>query len=361
MLTSVVVRSKDEAERLRLALTALARQTAPAEIVVVNDGSTDATPAVLDELRASLDLVVVTHASARGRSAASNAGAQAARGELLIFLDGDNVAAPDMVERHLALHLGAPRGRPAPIGRGEKYHFRGTRFLQDPEAGTPRQGEEERVARLAPDELARLKVTRAMILGDFDALARRAELGVYPGAGPRRLQELELDALRRHPDCAVLWAAACGSNLSVRREAFLAAGGFDEAIDHNEHRELALRLCLRGARMTHVEGARAFHLTHRGGWRDPLRETRREHHFWRAHPLPAVKLLSVFWACINASPAVPPAARIASLPELDAAARGERDVDYDDVRRRLGLPELARPLPAPMASAGSATAPAGLR
>jgi len=345
MLTSVVVRSKDEAPRLRLMLASLARQTLRGEVVVVDDGSSDATPQVLDEARKRLDLTVVRHAVARGRSAASNAGARAARGDLLVFFDGDTLAAPDAIERHAAMHASAPRGE-VRIGRGEKYHFRATRFFDDPEAGTPRAGEEARVARMSAAELERAKVTRAMVEDGFDALARRAEVGVYPGAGPRRLQELELDALRRHPDCSVLWAAACGSNLSVPRDAFLAAGGYDDALDCNEHRELALKLCDRGARMTPVDGARGYHLTHRAGWRDPLREPGWERVFWRAHPIPAVKILPVFWACIDAAPAVPPHARLASLPEVEAAARGERDVDWDDVRRRLGLPELAPPSPA---------------
>jgi glycosyltransferase involved in cell wall biosynthesis len=339
MLTSVVIRSKDEAPRLRLTLASLAKQTARCEVVVVDDGSSDDTAAAIDEARARLDLAVVTHASARGRSAASNAGARAARGDLLVFLDGDTLAAPDMVARHAALHASRPRDGDV-LGRGENFHVRGTRFLLDPERGTPRPGEEARAERMPAAERERARVTRAMVEDDFAAIARRAEHGVYPGAGPRRLQEIELDALRRHPDCDVLWAASCGSNLSVPRAAFLAAGGFDEAIDNNEHRELALRLGLRGARMVPVDGARAYHLTHRAGWRDPLRETAWEHVFWRAHPIPAVKLLAVFWACIDAHPAVPPEARIASLPELGAAARGERAVDYDGVRRRLGLPEL---------------------
>lgn len=340
MLTSVVVRSKDEAPRLRLALASLARQTVRCEVVVVNDGSTDATAQVLDEARASLDLTVVAHATARGRSAASNAGARAARGEVVLFFDGDTLAAPDVVERHEALHAGTPRGA-VRLGRGEQRHLRGTRFFLDPEAGTPRPGEEARVARMPASEIERAKVTRPMVEHDFDAVARRAEAGVYPGAGPRRLQELEVDALRRHPECSVLWAAACGSNLSVPRDAFLAAGGFDDALDCNEHRELALRLGERGARLALVEGACSYHLTHRAGWRDPLRETGWEQVFWRAHPILAVKVLPVFWACIDASPAVPPHARLDSLPDVEAAARGERDADWDDVRRRLGLPALS--------------------
>ncbi len=183
-------------------------------------------------------------------------------------------------------------------------------------------------------------MTRADVLGDFAALAQRADLGVYPGAGPRLLEEIEVNALRHHPDCTVLWAAACGANLSMRRDAFARVGSFDAAIDINEHRELALRLCADGATMTLVEGARAYHLTHRTGWRDPLQDTRWEEVFYRAHPCLAVKLLAVFWACLGPAQRMPTAAQIRSLPELERAARGDNGVDYDAVRRQLGLPEL---------------------
>ena len=354
MKASIVVRSKDEAPRLRLALASLTRQTMAAEIVVVDDGSSDATQAVIAEAARALPLAAVTHATARGRGAASNAGARAATGDLLLFLDGDTLAAPDWVERHVAVHVAARAdGRPR-IARGENFHFRGTRFLLDPETGTPRPGEEARVAKLSRDELDRMKVTRADVLERFDELARRAEPGIYPGAGPRRLQEIEIDALRHHPECTVLWAAASGANQSVRRDAFLAAGGFDEAIDNNEHRELALRLTGLGARMAFAEGARTYHLTHRTGWRDPLAETGWEIAFWRAHPLPAVKLLAVFWACVGAAQRIPPEARIHSLPELEEAASGTRGIDFDAVRRRIGgLPDL----PAASAAAHAAGRP----
>jgi glycosyltransferase involved in cell wall biosynthesis len=337
MQVSVVVRSKDEADRLRLTLASLARQTMPAEVIVVDDGSTDHTSTVLAEAARELPFRVVAHATPRGRAGAANAGARAATGEVLLFLDGDTLAAPEMVARHAAVHAAGSQR----IGRGERFHFRGTRFLQDPETGTPRPGEEARLARMAPGEHSRLLVTRADVIDDFAALARRAEPGVYPGAGPRQLDELEVDALRHHPDSSVLWAAACGANLSVRRDAFARVGGFDEAIDNNEHRELALRLYLDGARMLLVEGASAYHLTHRAGWRDPLRDTQWEVVFYRAHPELVVKLLAVFWASLAPNSRIPREARIRSLPELEAAARGDNGVDYDAIRRLIGsLPEL---------------------
>ena len=334
---SVVVRSKDEADRLRLTLASLSRQTMPADVVVVNDGSTDHTESVLAEARRAMPLRIVSHATPRGRAAASNAGARVAAGDILVFLDGDTLAAPDFVAQHARAHSD-DSGR---IGRGVRFHFRSTRFLLDPETASPRPGEEDRLAGMSQEERARLRVTRAEVMGDFAALARRAEPGIYPGAGPRQLQELELHALRHHPDCTVLWAAACGSNLSVPRELFLRAGGFNEAIDNNDHRELALRLCKTGARIVPIDGAHDFHLTHRIGWRDPLLDTRWEEVFYEAHPILAVKLLSVFWANFASRSVIPPEARIMSLPELESAARGDNGVDYDAVRRLIGsLPEL---------------------
>ncbi len=333
MQVSVVVKSKDEADRLRLTLASLARQTKPVEVIVVNDGSTDHTQEVLNEAAPSLALRIVTHATPHGRGAAANAGATLASGELLLFLDGDTIAAPDLVARHLALH----ERKGGLIGRGDTYHMRGTRSLLDPETGTPRPGEEARLARLGQNELARLLVTRRQVIDDFSAIDRRAAPGIYPGTGPRRLFELEMDALRHHPDCTVLWATASGHNLSVDRQAFLAVGGFMERSDFNinAHRELAFRLCESGLRMAPVMGARTYHLTHRSGWRDPLRDPEWEEIFYRAHPIKAVKLLAIFWATLSAPTPIPPDAQIKSLPDLERAARDDCNIDYEAVRRLI--------------------------
>jgi glycosyltransferase involved in cell wall biosynthesis len=337
---SVVVRTRDEAPRLRLTLASLSRQSAPCEVVVVDDGSADATPAVIDEARGSPALRTVRHATARGRSAASNAGARAASGDVLVFLDGDTLAHPGMVARHMALH----EAEPAAMGRGLTLHLRGTRFLADPETGEARAGEENRVARWKPDEAAAARVTRQQVLHDFAAIERRAGEGVYPGAGARLLQDLEMQALRETPDLPVLWAAACGSNFSVPRAAFLQSGGFDARLDINEHRELALRLSRAGLRLRPVSEARSYHLTHRSGWRDPLVETAWEQTFFAAHPERAVALLAVFWASLAPGCPLSPGERTGSLAALDAAARG--DADIAALRDTLGL----QPLPLPQAA-----------
>ena len=86
MQISVIIRSRDEADRLRLTLTALAQQTVPPEVIVVNDAAADHTTEVLAEAthwEAAhwLSLRTIHHPAPRGRSAATNAGAAAATGE----------------------------------------------------------------------------------------------------------------------------------------------------------------------------------------------------------------------------------------------------------------------------------------
>ena len=223
---SVIVRSKDEAPRLRLTLTALAHQTAPVEVIVVDDGSTDDTPGVIAAAATRMNVTSLRHDTAQGRSAASNAGAARASGEILLFLDGDILAAPDLAERHVTMHA----SQSGLIVRGETWHLRQTRFFHDPETGAPMPGEDARVAAMSASETRRSRVTREQIEMDFASVAARGQPGIYPGAGPRTLYDIEIEALTRFPDSPVLWAAASGHNLSTSREAFLAVGGFDPLI-----------------------------------------------------------------------------------------------------------------------------------
>ena len=330
MRASVIIRSKDEADRLKLTLRSLSRQTEPAEIVVVNDGSTDHTEKVVTEAADSLQLVRLDNPRPLGRSGAANAGAELASGDVLIFLDGDTLAGPDFVSKHMGVH----RGTPGVVARGETHHLRCTRFFANPETGSPRPGEEVRVAAMSEAELARMRVTLQDVTEHFQFIHDRSQPGIYPGAGPRRLFEIEMEALRNFPDCSVLWAAASGSNQSVDRKAFLACGGFDEALTINEHRELALRLCKTGARMMPVDGAFSYHLTHRTGWRDPATDPTWERTFYGAHPIPEVPLLSILWASFSDPTPFPSTARIISLPELEASAKRCRGaVGIDGVRK----------------------------
>ena len=87
---SVVIRSKDEAPRLALTLAALECQADGAEIVVVDDGSTDATPAIARAHGAR----VVSHAESLGNGAAVKRGIREAKGDWILLLDGDGQHPP---------------------------------------------------------------------------------------------------------------------------------------------------------------------------------------------------------------------------------------------------------------------------
>lgn len=83
---SVVIPVYNCADSLRICLQALARSTrAPDECIVVDDGSTDSSG---DAARA-LGVRVMETGGRRGPSFARNLGARAAGGELLLFLDAD--------------------------------------------------------------------------------------------------------------------------------------------------------------------------------------------------------------------------------------------------------------------------------
>src|SRR5690606_16986943 len=91
---SVLVPAKDEAENLpefvRLCAEALGPAGFSFEVVVVNDGSRDATAAVLAELAAAWPfLTVVTHRRQRGIADALRSAGDAARGDIFVFYPAD--------------------------------------------------------------------------------------------------------------------------------------------------------------------------------------------------------------------------------------------------------------------------------
>ena len=92
---SVVIPCYNQARYLADAIRSVREQThQPIECIVVDDGSTDRTSEVAAELGAR-----VLHQPNGGVSAARNAGLSAARGELVVFLDADDVLLRDALAR----------------------------------------------------------------------------------------------------------------------------------------------------------------------------------------------------------------------------------------------------------------------
>ena len=79
----------------------LGQRFADYEVVVVDDGSTDGSGALLDEYAARDSRIRVLHQENQGLAPALHAGCLAARGELVARQDGDDVSAPTRLGRQV--------------------------------------------------------------------------------------------------------------------------------------------------------------------------------------------------------------------------------------------------------------------
>lgn len=92
---SVVIPVYNAQGKLRRCVDSILSQTcSDLECILVNDGSTDASPALCEEFAAADRRVRVLHQKNQGVSAARNTGLQAARGSWVWFVDSDDAVSP---------------------------------------------------------------------------------------------------------------------------------------------------------------------------------------------------------------------------------------------------------------------------
>jgi glycosyltransferase involved in cell wall biosynthesis len=222
----------DNAGLLELTLWSLTRQTVPAsefEVIVVDDGSQPSLAPVVEPFTVRY----LRHEPNRGRAVARNRAVEAARADVILFLDSDSCAHPELVRRHLDFHSGRG-GRPGVlIGRRLEIDWAGI------------------------DVLRRGDVPDGALVGEYRGDLRDATLG-QPHA--RR-------DLARSP-----WLYAFTHNISVDRASVLAAGGFDQDLVNwgYEDTELFFRVFTLHGRRDDVfaldEAALCYHLPHFHPW-----------------------------------------------------------------------------------------------
>ncbi|MGP4014929.1 glycosyltransferase family 2 protein [Saccharopolyspora sp. 5N708] len=263
--TSVVVPTRDQAGRLAVTLAAFGAQDADPgswELVVVDDGSVDATRAVLSAAAGDLPLRVRC-TSGVGRAAARNVGASAAVGRLLVFCDGDRAPVPGFVRAHEQAHAGADSADVVVVGG-----------------------------------------IRERYLSDFDAQIDLLRAQFATGAGGPRARTpafvrrvtavYDADGRTGHP---ARWLTFLAGNVSLPARLFDRVGGFDDDFTEwgLEHFELGYRLARLGAEFRLCEAARNDHFAHRrpdGFYRDNLAASAAR--FQRRHPeVPADLLLEL--------------------------------------------------------------------
>jgi glycosyltransferase involved in cell wall biosynthesis len=199
---TVVVPTRGRAAYLEVTLDSLRRQRTETahEILVVDDGATDATPEVAERFGVRL----ISHGVRRSLNAARNTGLREAAAPLVAFVDDDVLVPPGWVD---ALVEGAER------------HSEAEAF------GGP-------------------------IRARFEGHAPR-------GCGREEPPITTLDLGSRDVEAEMVW----GANFAVRRSAVERVGEFDESLDrsHGDEEDWLLRLRAAGGRIVYLADAGLEH------------------------------------------------------------------------------------------------------
>jgi GT2 family glycosyltransferase len=211
---SVIIPNYNGLRFLPVCLGALERQSYPAswtEVILVDDASTDGSAVYVREHFPGVQVVEMAHN--RGLAAACNAGAAAARGDLLVMLNNDTEAEPGWLA---ALAAAAQ---------------------QQPRAGA---------------------IASKMLLYDRRDTLHNAGDTMGADGIPRNRGVWQKDEGQYDADVTVF--GGCGGGVAYRREAWRAAGGFDERLFmYLEDVDLAWRLRLLGWEAVFAPEARLYH------------------------------------------------------------------------------------------------------
>jgi GT2 family glycosyltransferase len=289
---SVVIATYNRAELLRSLLRDLAVQSlSPGdfEVIVVDDGSRPPTRPALATLELPCDLVILEQANA-GAAAARHAGIQRASAEVVVIVDDDMALGPAFLAEHLRAHA---EGNTLVLGR--------IVFEQRRDADTP--------------------------------LFERFHAG----------QLLSFQTAMHEGRLAPRGAYVCTGNVSFRRTAYLAVGGFDTSLDRAEDRELGVRLEKAGARLVYSHAAS---VTHRSDHTDLAEWFQRNYRYGFvdtriAHKHPDVEMIDPWRYLFEVNPISRPlllAAAFAPSAGLSLARAAMRVAEGVD---RLGLTRLA--------------------
>ena len=115
---TVVIPAFNEAGSLASVVATASALPGPVEVIVIDDGSTDGTPAVLERSAGELPIVVHRFPGNRGKGAALRAGIARASAPIVVFQDADLEYAPAALEALVE-----------PIERCEADAVYGSRFL----------------------------------------------------------------------------------------------------------------------------------------------------------------------------------------------------------------------------------------
>jgi GT2 family glycosyltransferase len=204
---SIIIPNLEGADLLPDCIGALSNQGVATEVILVDNGSTDASLNIVERMRP--DSTVISHSTNVGFAGAVSEGAQVASGDFLLFLNND-VVLPDYAIAELASIL-----------------------LENPDVGACQPTLRTPEGRLdsAGSQFTKTGFLHHLTEGELAGKSNNAERFALKGA--------------------------C---LLVRREAYESSGGFDPAyFAYFEETDLCWRMRLTGWRLVHVESVTAVH------------------------------------------------------------------------------------------------------
>ena len=95
MLLSVIIPAYNCKDTLSAAVYSVAENFKDTEIIIIDDGSTDETPSVINDLRSVYSCIVTKRITNSGPANARNEGIKTAQGEFIMFIDSDDTFEDD--------------------------------------------------------------------------------------------------------------------------------------------------------------------------------------------------------------------------------------------------------------------------
>ena len=205
---SVIIPTYNRCDILEKCLLALHGQTLPGDsfdLIVIDDGSRDATPQVAARFQEETfgSRLTFLRQQNSGQNAARNRAIAVARGDLLLFINDDTIAAPTMLAEHCRFHAAHPEETVAVLGRVTR--------------------------------------SREIPWNIFATLHLDETFAQWEG-------RTELD-----------WRSFITCNLSVKKSLLVKYGTYDESLRYNDDVELGERLSRHGLRILYNPDSLGYH------------------------------------------------------------------------------------------------------
>ena len=162
-LVSIIVPAYNVEKYVSNCIESLLSQTySHIEVILVNDGSQDSTPDILDQYSSRDPRVQVFHKENQGVSSARNTGIRESKGDFLVFVDGDDYLASDYISYMLSLVEKT----------GSEFCFSKNCYTSRGE----RQCEPPSVQTLGPEEATALLLSPDVVVGCWNKIYKRSLL-----------------------------------------------------------------------------------------------------------------------------------------------------------------------------------------